>query len=436
MAGSVASNAVASAIPYGRTALQAYNAARRIQQAWKGYKARKATKQKALSIKSKRKWNTLSTGTYGGKFKKPRRNKQPKIETKCLSKGYHLTFETYGRIDDLDCVYIMHNTSPAEFIARAITGYFYRKILKMAGINIDSKDAEIPFYESLNSDGFKIELVVQSPIDGSVAATSYITVQNETLRTLITNGTMASAIYNYMLRDTTNIPYQLNLYSSDRNLAETNWRLAASINLENEFITLYCSSALTVQNRTAGSAATDNLSADRVDNQPLVGYMYHFKNSDPRVRVVNQSGSGVTNSINLPLSRAHLRGLTLVRAAELQSDLAEPPVPKYWMNCDKSSRIRLEPGTMKKSYIQHKFNGRFKNVLFKLQAKTRNNNDWVGVQGRAQMLALEETLRTDGTNLITINYECEHKVGCIGKTKRLAPLSTEVRVANVNNLAA
>lgn len=430
-------NAFMSAVPYGRSVVQAVNAANMIKKAYQNYRATKGAKalKHTLQEKRSRKWAGSSTGTYAGKFKKARKTRRPKVETKCLAKGYHLTKEIYGRIDDPNCVYLMHNTSPAELISRAIAGYFIRKLLKLGGIQIDSKDAEIPFYENLNSDGFKIELVVQSPIDGSVAATSYITVQNDTLYTLVNNSTLASAIYNYMLNDTGNIPYQFNLYSSDRNALDTNWRLAASINMETEIISLYCSSTMMVQNRTSGSAAVDNLSADRVDNQPLVGYMYHFRNSDPRLRQINQTGSGVTDSINLPLGRAVIQGISLVRGAQLQTALSEPPVPKYWANCDKSSKIRLEPGAMKKSYISHKFHGKFKNVLFKLRAKTRNSDVWVGLQGRAQMIALEETLRTDSTNLITINYECEHKVGCFGKTKKFAPFSTELTSSNINNTA-
>lgn len=431
--GSAIAQTLASTVPYGP---QAYRAASIIARTWKGYKARKKAATDRKIRLAGRKWNTTSTGSYAGKFKKARYSKKPKVETLCLKKGYHLTNETYGRIDDPDCVYILHNTSPAALLARAITGHLYRKLFKRAGINIDSKDAELPLFSTLNSDGFKIEYVVMSPFDSTVAATSYITVNDDSLKKCITNGPMLAGILNYIQRTTDNEPHQLNLYSSDRNALDTNWRLASSLNLQNEIITLYSSSALTVQNRTAAqTAGAGDLSSDRVDNQPLMGYMYHFKNSDPRLKFTNETGGGIA-AVNLFLGYVNTVGLNLVRAGEMQGDLSEPPVPKYFANCDKSSKIRLEPGTMKKSYISHKFHGRMTNVLKKIRCTAYNAGlgKWVGVQGRAQMIALEETLRTDSANKITVQYEVEFKVGCIGKTQKLAAFSTDLTAANINNI--
>ncbi|MFN3076444.1 MAG: hypothetical protein ABT940_06120, partial [Alphaproteobacteria bacterium] len=77
-----------------------------------------------------------STGRYRGKFNKPRKTKNPKVETMCLQKGFHTTTEIHGTITDDHCAYIGHSTFDIEGYAHGIVGALLRKLLKKGGITV------------------------------------------------------------------------------------------------------------------------------------------------------------------------------------------------------------------------------------------------------------------------------------------------------------
>lgn len=300
---------------------------------------------------------------------------------------------------------------------------------------MDQGDQELIGNEAYNAEGWVLEYVTFNPINGqTVAEATYTTVDNDTFHGVLNLpakfGGFLAHIEAHLLRAdgsavTTNVePYMLNVYTYDQGIGTNDKkRLAANLNLSNEFITVYSSSTLKIQNRTAGDNATttDKYELDRIDNQPLKGYRYQFY-GEPRLKYARTTAptTGGVNQINYNSTD----GTLIWRATDLPQPYIEPPVPKFWANCPKSSGVVLQPGEMKKGYIAVKYSGRFVNVVKKIRAERTVIDRVIGIKGKTELFAFEEKIRTSGSNPITLMYETEMKVGCTTKSGPTAPLQT------------
>lgn len=383
---------------------------------------------------------SFSRGKYGKKFKKTRKIKIGK-EAMMLRDGYHLTEETFGAVGDAHCCYIQHSTYNVNLISRAIAGALIRKVFKKAGVDMGSRNQELPLFGLTDSDGFRLEYTLVGPTDGGVNTQSYTIPNDQNLTTIITNfGQFRNHISDTIRNINQNEPYKLCLYSSDRNGFDTNWRLASSIDLRSELIEVTITSQLRVQNRSAGAdaAAAEKFDLDRVDVQPLRGYLYDHRHSDPRVSDLT------TNAIappvlNLPISRMRTDGIQLVRAANLSVDqFNEPPNPKYWENCSKAVKVTLDPSQIKTCYVKYDIKGYLPKLLVKMRVGRSQTVDGVeyfgNALGRSQTIALEELIRTNDANPITLQYEREYKIGARSITKKSSVLLTEYNSKTYDNI--
>lgn len=380
-----------------------------------------------------------STGRYRGTFKKPRKVKES-VETKCLKYGFHTTQEIHGTITDSHAGYIAHSTVDLDGYVYGIQGALLRKLLKKAGISVDDRNARLPLFDYGNSDGFKITYTVYNPADNGFLHYDFVTTNAMSFQQIISGfSDMTAHILAYIRNTTNNEPWGLQLFSSDRNLTDTNWRLASNLNLTSEVITLYSSSKLVVQNRTSGdlsnregAAVDEKYQLDRVDNMPLAGYLYEFKHGDPRIR--NPTIVPAAPSLYKLNSMSNL-GLVLIKASELGGspsifgkDYQEPPVPKFWGNVAKSSRVILQPGDQKSHYITFKASGKLTNVMkyLRVEGYSVTTGHLQGVAGKSAILGLEEKIRSVATNPIVMVYECEKKIGVLTKSVKPGPMLSYV----------
>lgn len=405
----------------GKVAKQAYSA-------YKAEKSRTTKSRGTQTRKSSKAYMNTSTGVYGGTFRKPKRNVPAKIEALCLRKGYHATQEVYSDLTDSHCVYLTHSTYNAKMYAHAIVGALLRKLFAKAGYQLNSQLQELTLNtkfttNATESQSWKIEFSNIVPMTGVISVASYITTPDQDLRGVINNFTaMKDYFKDLLLGKISTEPYELKLFSADADLALDHMNLASSIVCRDEHITIYASSRLNVQNRTKGaSAPAGDASIERVDNQPLRGYLYQFRNADPRL-------SGLTPKIvpgsdtNASINQIDQDGMYEIGSSALPWDYQEPPVPKKWSNCSKASAVVMQPGQIKSSFVYMKYAGKLATLLNSLSAGecfTSGGSNWVNkARGRAEMLSLEELIRTSNENSITLQYEREFKVGVILKTKR------------------
>ena len=437
----------ANLLPYGNLAVGAYDTVNSLRNAFSkantyGASVNYNTPSKSKTT-TKRKSGGTSTGRYVGMFKKTKRNKMT-VETKCLKKGYHLTDETYGRIEDPDCVYLGHSTYNQDLMVSALTGCLLRKLFKIAGISISNTTQVLSLSRApvapvpVDADGWRIQYGYHDPTSTSVplSTVAYVTTATDTLQTIVQNfGAMRSSIATYFANQTDNAqPYSLTLQIPDNTDFLVSYRTVAYIDLQQQYFYIHVTSNMVIQNRSAPSDATtasEKFDSERLDNQPLQGYQYEFKNADPRVSAVVSSP---LVSGNIAFNYIASSGLLLLRGGQFGlPQFQEPPVPKYFKNCTKSSKIKLQPGNIKRSIVYYCYKGTLSSLV--KQLRVEKQGFWVsGVWGKCKMIALEELIRTSSTNPIKCQYERESKVGCHMKQIRQPPMTTIVTSAEQNAL--
>lgn len=380
-----------------------------------------------------------STGVYAGRFKKPTKKGAKTLENYLTSKGYHNTVEVYGDISDDHCVYIGHSTYNQNQIASTMAGAFFRKLLNKAGITIANINENIDFNRvsagGSFTEGWRIVYREINPVNGDIFESTYTTIANETLKTLIGHHPLAANFESNMRAVGVYDPYELALYCPDRynNDGTSEYRLVSLMNIQDEVVSVYCMSTMILQNRTKGAnSAAGEFDAERVDNQPLRGYLYEFKSGEPRVKgLLGQipAGGDRESTIN------RIRADALVFAkppggGQLPVEFEEPPAPGKFSNIAKASKIVLQPGQMKKGVITHKYSGKLITILKKLRNKNVGAIGGVayvsGVPGKCQLFSVEEYIRTDSTNLITLNWEKELKVGVVLKSRKKQQLLSQL----------
>jgi hypothetical protein len=372
------------------------------------------------------------------------RKRRAKIltETAALNSGYHVTREYYGRVEDPHCCYISHSTVNVNEMAIVIGAAVIRRLLKKAGIETSSLNQELPLFNKTDSSGFRIVYTAFTPVTGvQDTPVNYDIPDDTSLQGLIVGvsavpGHIINSINNFLKNNNSaKEPHSIALYSADNNVAAVNYRLAASINLVSENIHIGSHSVLKVQNRTAADIAdatnTNRYALDRVDQQPLKGYLYSFKHGEPRLKFPQTHPNNEIGAFN----RIAETGYSIIRAAQIATNLQEPPVPSFWANTLTAAKITMNPGTIKHTSITHQYRGKLTNILKKIRTTAESGTLITGATGKCQMIALEEWLRTAGTNPITLQYERELKLGCIAYSSRTKnTLLSDLSTTEFNNL--
>jgi len=374
-----------------------------------------------------------SVGVFKGKFKRPKKIRRT-IEAKCLAMGAHRIVEQFGEVSDADCVHLAHSSGYIEEIAKVIYTALMRKVMNKAGFKISGLYNEIAVSnptagvnQAENSLGLRFVYTKKSPGGTDVENAVYDTTDNQNFGDVLNSFTaFVNHVIDYIRGTGGGIrelqtPHKLAVYTLDRysgNSEEGFWRLGAEIHLEDITADIYISSHMVVQNRTkAASAASTEFSVDRVDTQPLKGWIYEFKHGDPRVRF--SKGNATVN--NAVFDKMNDRGLQLIKASEFNPSV-EPFDPKYFANIGKATRVTLNPGEMKRLGFSYKFHGKLTNLIRKLQCTqwitgAAGSTFFTGMVGKSQMISLEELMRTPSSNKIEVAYERELKVGCIVRYK-------------------
>jgi len=380
----------------------------------------------------------VSTGFDKGNFSKGK-SLVKTYESSCLSKGFHITKETYGQVSDPHCVYMQHHTWQVNEISRCLYAAIVRELFNVAGYPIHEVDRELFLNSgagaSVSQPYFRIVYEDRDPVSLNIVTQSLDINGNNTFSTIVDSfGAVSNRIRDYLRGTIDHRPFSITLFSADVHNTGVEYlrsfRMCGHIDLEMVHATIPVTSTVEIQNRTSGATATGaNIgNADRVDNQPVKGYLYHFKGADPRLKK-----TGPLNSFNI----ASDLGISLWRAAVLGTNYQEPPVGQLWQNCDKKAKVLLNPGDIKKTSITHVYSGNMKSLMNKLRAKVWEAGDpsYVsGVPGVSQMFALEEKIRTVTSNILVCTYEREVKVGAFIKIlKKKVPFVTELTTQEFNS---
>jgi len=372
----------------------------------------------------------VAEGSNGGVFKQPRTNTKSFLLS-CAKSGYTAQIEKYGTVTDANSIYVYHSTYDVNNIARTTCGALLRTLFKRSGIEVLNESTELPLKDAVNSLDYQIRYHEMNPIDGTTRSWDYTIPDDTSFKTLLDTMTTyaGSTPFKRMIDYMTNnagefyVPDSIYLLFKDKydfgQIATNDWRTKTCIKLSDEIIVMQCKSALTLQNRTKGSAAgATDLSVDRIDNQPLKGKLYEFSNGDPRVREAQKLGTGITNQEDMYYNTGSLQAARAFGGTAIANEvyMREPPTAKFWKNCISSSNVMLEPGVMKKSEIVVSYKTKIPELFKKFRIDVAGTYE--GCSGyhnlrshKSQILALEEVLRTPSDNFIVCQYEVENTCG-------------------------
>jgi len=374
--------------------------------AYKGRGARSAGNKKGVAYGGK--------GQYRGKFSKARKN--TKKMDPYLSKGFQSVTEVNGTVSDPDCVYIGHSSLSGVQTMEMICQVLLRKLF-WKGMHWDCTNmgSILPGTDALSAAGWRLAIWRENKANGSIDRYTYDTTATDSISQIIgdrangSNGTWATffdVLADYaagaVAGQDLNVlqPTRLILYGIDGN--GTNfYNFRTDINLQNEIIHLRSRSEIKVQNRTK-SAAGDS-STDNVASNPIVGRMYEFSSGAPRSKV---------DGVRLIEAISDKTGVLTARGASFLDNglsvMKEPPNPKIFWNCTKSSKQLINPGDIKNSSIGYtrscsliKF---LKAIRYGYSASGTGSKQ-INLVGKCQMLALEDMININSSENISIAYE-------------------------------
>lgn len=402
--------------PYGRAAV---NAASMAGAAYSAYK-------NAGTQTTRGRVRAQHGGRYVGRFKKPRKVRKNMY----LAKGFQHTIEVNGQVSDPDCVYVGHSTFSPVLIIEVIAQALLRKLLTKAGWNCTSITQNIPGYLANTSDCwlFRITRInkdtgVSTSFDYSTPAATDVNIQQICGNSSTGTAPLWPDFLNILKEfaggsggtstSNMNVPYKLMLYRQEANVGIFH-QFQCELNLANEKVHLMSSSNLKVQNRTVSADGSGSI--DSVSNNPIQGYLYHFKNGAPYTRIEDAF---------LLEKMISVTGAITVRAAEMTGSatgLTEPPSGKIFSNCSGQSRIRLDPGNIKHDRINHKVNGKpllqFLTAFGYGQGTTGN---FKKLFGKSALIAFEDVINVNVSYNITIAYEVNRLYGCYLTTSKASP---------------
>lgn len=382
-----------------------------------------------------------STARYAGKFKKKRKSRIVKPLTIHQKRGFSFTTETHGDVQDPHCVYLVHSTYAQFELCKAILGALMRAVLNAANITVTNKDAVLKLGTLQTGEptaqNHRFVLTTFNNLTHTYERHAIATQEGSSFQSILNTWDNAFNFLLSLLRGANGWDiYDIQLVESETTGNTNAFHTKARIYQEDMSLSVMTDSVLTIQNRTSGAFATGDavLSADRIDNQPLHGFIYTLKNGDPRFKPVYTIA-------DRPFNQIDIHGGNLSRADDLPVTFQEPPVPSSFSNLKSYSKVNLDPGFIKKSSIHWALKGKLKTVMYKLINKHfvnlpdvgPNNNFVVGVPGQCQIIALEEKIRTNSTNVLTVTYERQNTLAAMIFVKKTSvPLQTDFRDSEIS----
>lgn len=195
------------------------------------------------------------------------------------------------------------------------------------------------------------------------------------------------------------------------------------IPIYDDVITCYELVKMTVQNVTTADGITgDNLDADRIDKNPVMGKLWKLGSICPRLR----DNMGAYNTSLEPIADKGWKlefdvnddGLILPHQS-LTGYFGQVPEDHMFRFVKGVANVSLEPGHMRDFTIKFKYRGKINNLIKGFGHNPYTSNTTTGATvpgdvgdgyGQCMLLALEKRMST-GSNSVTVNYQYESYFG-------------------------
>lgn len=341
--------------------------------------------------KAKRRRIDVSTGIYAGKFPRAYTRKYTLWDL-CSRYGHTQRLESYGTVSDPDLVGVVHSTFCQNPYARLLAKIVVRTLFARVGVNPAS--IEEPIDPRYNSAAVELRYL----LNGTMTVSTHTVALNDGIADIA--ATFFTVFTNALTTANTHEFATISLYQNASVPLET-------VYLDTMILTLHSSSYLKLQNRTRGAdAAAGVADAERVDNQPIVGYSVKCSGGVPRIRGGNTS----TASTRIPI-RIGTNGPTdTIAGVDVDINDREPFSKSYFTNGKYQRKLLLQPGMIRSSVIRYKWTG-YLNNYFKSIKITTESNEVTGAPGQSEIFTLEEVLNTGSSNNMVLAVENEFTVG-------------------------
>lgn len=364
-------------------------------------------------------------GTYGGSFALTNR-KEALLNREFVQKGMTTTVEAHGLIDDPNCCYVMHSAMAYKPIIKLIAYSLARKLFVRADFFPTSLVETIPTL-GLNCDS--LTMVIHDQF--FISMNSYTPTGTGDCTIGSFGAVIATELFKYTKQqaspDDRRVPTWITLQqtASDTGGANNNKIHLSKLCLLDEVLYLKATSDMKIQNRS--NSASGSGSVDDVSNNPLVGRAYTFNYLPKAYNPALDQFSHIDSDYGVKLLRAD--EFTMPSGGNY---MKEPPIPKIFRNCKKSSVVRLEPGQIKHYMLKEVVQ---KNVLKWLEGIAFNIEQLVSrLNCQVNLIALEDVINVNEEQLITLAYECEKKMYVFTKTKPKVATLTDFVSTEVDNI--
>lgn len=379
---------------------------------------RRLNQRNMKKIKAPAAGKRYTQGSFGGRFKRPRRVKKD-IYRKA---GFMHTTEVHGSVNDPDCVYIGHSTFSATQLLEVILQSLLRKLFQKTNWVCHDVNENLPSFSDGNvSNLWRIKLIRQDKVAGTLFEHSFTTSVNTSIYLIVGDVSAGLApqwpelieyFRDFMRGDRTaggsNFntiePYKLILYREEGNVSVF-YQHEAELFMSECNVNVYSKSTMKIQNRTLSADAGNQ--SDDVSANPITGKQYVFSSGVPRP-------AGLSD-LHVFQKMLDPSGVLSVRAnqAGVGNAFKEPLPAQTFRNCSKSGTIVLQPGEIKYSNIYYKARKPLLSFLYNMgYALGTSNTANIHIIGKSAMFALEDVINVNAANNINIAYEVNREFGC------------------------
>lgn len=353
-----------------------------------------------INISRSRKNRRVIGGRLAGKYLGRRppmrkaRTRRGRRGRRVLRKTYKMAFrgleykrEGVQAIQDDNCVYIGHHSTPIDPFFRYTVYTIMKKLLNKKGIDVS--DLNIQQGEQLKAGDTISFRYIQRPGLTPITITVNINIANTYLQLF---DSMVNSLYSEMNNGILG-------YSSkilDINYNTTGDRVI--LVLVDASVSILTKSSLKMQNRSVAVAADNE--ADDVNNVPLSGKIYGGTGNALVFRSTWENPALVGNDTTGQM----------VRGAGATDQLKEPPQGYSFHNCNTVGKVRLQPGDIKTSVLTYRKTFKLDTAfgIFSLNYVYNSDTNAVAKIGSFRVFGLEQVIaKTIDESGVNVKWEID-----------------------------
>lgn len=380
----------------------------------RAYRARFGRRKRGFRYRTKKKSGVKKKRMNKKKMKGKKKKSAKKEKYLANTHGIVRKRETYGKVSSDHAVYLKHGTFNDIEFGSTICGALIRKLFMKAGLDINHHNDIITVRGSSFVSG-DLRLLFTYSSDGvpSTVTNKYINVSNTGPMYAISFlesgfADMRNFFIDYIREAEHAKPMWLDLQYHEVN--EDIYITHTRLDLQSLKIHYHVSSVLKVQNRTLPPASADSHNlTDTVDNQPLSGKLYHFKNSDPKLAAgVQHMLAGNGDAVLAGVTGEGFEGFW---GEGDTYEFLDPPPKHYWKNVGKVVPALIQVGESQQTGCSYAISCGFQQFLDKFRNEWDDMGRYHNLPGKSQILGLTEFIHTPNTNKITVGYERHLTIG-------------------------